>query len=1013
MKNRLLFLLTFALMAIGARGQSLSITVDGKPVSNGETVTSTSYYEDIWEDYYSIQLAPKVELTSSVSQNVTVKLTLISGTDPFNGIQLCWPSNCQMCKIGDSIVSSNYVEAGVYQNLMIDSFWADIVRNTPVQMESRIKAYATDNEEDCIEFTLLMCYPDLGGSDYIGSTVIDDMSFSVFKNPENGSLWATLDALTADFSAKELVVPSTVAYNSENTYGSVEVPLVKINDYAASGRGIVSVVVPSSVNEIGNGAFSNCTSLNNVRFDDALSEVAIEGNGVFQNSPLKKLYLGRNIGCDELTSDYSALLSLTFAGSFDNPSFLKFADCKNLMQIISYSEAPQAIGKLANDMYSKVYVYVPFQYETVYSNNEHWAFFSNIIAFDGSLDDYDISLTEANVTVDIHNILQNPCYVTPEIKAHIVSTLDNSGILGYDPSGNVYANLVGECDVTYTLLLNGKTATCHVTVVQPATGIIINKQSLSLEKGETVKLFASVDPADVTDATVTWSSTNDGVASVASDGTVTAVGGGSCEIIATTYNGLEAKCHVAVTEMPESIAFDKTTADIDKGEEFSLTVTFAPESSTERTLTWSSSDSSVASVNEGVVKGIKGGTTVVTATTINGLQVSCEVRVIQHPLTIEITPAQVEILLGESISLTANVGPADVTDATVTWSSTNEAVATVDNEGTVTAVGGGSCEIVATTHNGLEAKCQVTVTEMPESITLDKTAADINKGEEITLAVIFTPESATERALTWTSSAASVASVSDGVVKGLKAGTAVITATTVNGKSAECTVTVHQPAETIVLDVTKTELEIGETLQLTAAVGPEDTEDKTVTWSSSDEEIATVSGDGLVTAVEPGEAVITATTVNGLTAECEIAVNAILVKRIELNRTAVEAEEGEQFQLTATVYPENATDKTLSWSSSDETVATVDGSGMVTVKSTGSARITAASTDGSDVKAECELTAVAGIDAIFADGTLWSVYTPDGLLIKADCGLDDLRQLASGLYILRSGTATRKIHLNR
>lgn len=461
-----------------------------------------------------------------------------------------------------------------------------------------------------------------------------------------------------------------------------------------------------------------------------------------------------------------------------------------------------------------------------------------------------ISLPEPNVTVDVHTNLSNPCHVTPEIRAHIIANLNNSGILGFDPSGNVYANNIGESDVVYTLLLNGKAATCHVTVVQPATGIIINKQSLSLEKGESVRLFANVDPADVT-------------------------------------------------------------------------------------------------------------------------------------------------------------------DATVTWSSSNVAVATVADDGTVTAVGGGSCEIVATTHNGLEAKCQVTVTEMPESIAFESPAADINKGEEITLAVIFTPESATERALTWTSSDASVASVSDGVVKGLKAGTAVITATTVNGKSAECTVTVHQPTETIVLDVTKTELEIGETLQLTATVGPEDTEDKTVTWSSSDEEIATVSGDGLVTAVEPGEAVITATTVNGLTAECEIAVNAILVKRIALDRTAVEEEEGEQFQLTTTVYPENATDKTLSWSSSDETVATVDGSGMVTVKSTGSARITAASTDGSDIKADCELTAVAGIDAIFADGTLWSVYTPDGLLIKADCGLDDLRQLASGLYILRSGTATRKIHLNR
>ena len=173
-----------------------------------------------------------------------------------------------------------------------------------------------------------------------------------------------------------------------------------------------------------------------------------------------------------------------------------------------------------------------------------------------------------------------------------------------------------------------------------------------------------------------------------------------------------------------------------------------------------------------------------------------------------------------------------------------------------------------------------------------------------------------------------------------------------------------------------------------------------------------MASDGTVTAAGLGQAIVTATTVNGLTAECRVTVTGILVESIELDRTAVEAAEGEQFQITATVYPEDATDKTLSWMSSNVGVATVDDNGLVTVKSVGFARITARSTDGSDVKAECELTAVAGIDAIFADGTLWSVYTPDGLLIKADCGLDDLRQLASGLYILRSGTATRKIHLN-
>ena len=184
MKNRLFFLIGLAMFTVAARSQSLSITVDGNPVASGETVTSTSYHEDVGEDYYSIQLAPKVELTSSVAQNVTVELTLLRGTDPFNSMQMCWPSNCQMGQVGHTITSSGDVRAGVPNNLMIDSSWCDIERNTPMQLESKVRAYVTDDKDDFIEFTLVMSYPDVGDSDYVGNVVVDGMSFSVFRNSE-------------------------------------------------------------------------------------------------------------------------------------------------------------------------------------------------------------------------------------------------------------------------------------------------------------------------------------------------------------------------------------------------------------------------------------------------------------------------------------------------------------------------------------------------------------------------------------------------------------------------------------------------------------------------------------------------------------------------------------------------------------------------------------------------------------------------------------------------------------
>ena len=365
------------------------------------------------------------------------------------------------------------------------------------------------------------------------------------------------------------------------------------------------------------------------------------------------------------------------------------------------------------------------------------------------------------------------------------------------------------------------------------------------------------------------------------------------------------------------IVSESAAADINKGEEITLAVTFTPESATERSLTWTSSDVSVASVSDGVVKGLKAGTAVITATTVNGKTAECTLTVHQsaESITLDVTKAEIET--GATLQLTATVGPEDAEDKSVSWTSSDDNVATVSGDGLVTALSGGVVEITATTVNGLKAVSEITVIQLP-------------------LAVSINPE--------------------------------------------------------------EVEIILGGSVTLTAQVGPANTADKTVTWTTSDESVAAVASDGTVTAAGLGQAIVTATTVNGLTAECRVTVTGILVESIELDRTAVEAAEGEQFQITATVYPEDATDKTLSWMSSNVGVATVDDN--------------ARSTDGSDVKAECELTAVAGIDAIFADGTLWSVYTPDGLLIKADCGLDDLRQLASGLYILRSGTATRKIHLN-
>ncbi len=167
-------------------------------------------------------------------------------------------------------------------------------------------------------------------------------------------------------------------------------------------------------------------------------------------------------------------------------------------------------------------------------------------------------------------------------------------------------------------------------------------------------------------------------------------------------------------------------------------------------------------------------------------------------------------------------------------------------------------------------------------------------------------------------------------------------------------------ATSIELNQTGAELTEGETLQLMVTVLPEDATDKTVTWESSNESVATVDENGLVTAVVPGIATITVTTNDGsnLSASCVVNVlkGIVLAESIQLNVTTVGLNEGATLQLTATVLPEDCDNKTVLWSSNNPSVATVDSNGLVTTHSVGTATITAMTIDGSNLSTTCTVT---------------------------------------------------------
>ena len=229
---------------------------------------------------------------------------------------------------------------------------------------------------------------------------------------------------------------------------------------------------------------------------------------------------------------------------------------------------------------------------------------------------------------------------------------------------------------------------------------------------------------------------------------------------------------------------------------------------------------------------------------------------------------------------------------------------------------------------------------------------EITEGGSAVLSARVSPEAASDRAVAWSSSDRSVATVDkSGTVHGLRPGTATVTATA-EGKSGTCAVTVK--AKTVnVTDVTldRTELTLteGESETLTATVKPDNADNKKVTWSSDKTDVATVGGDGRVTAVKAGEAVVSVTTEDGgRTATCKVTVKAkaVPVTGVDVKPWSVTIGVNGTTKLTCTVAPSNATNRNVRWESDNPSVATVDSDGNVRAVSAGVAKVSAVTEDG-------------------------------------------------------------------
>ena len=560
-----------------------------------------------------------------------------------------------------------------------------------------------------------------------------------------------------------------------------------------------------------------------------------------------------------------------------------------------------------------------------------------------------VSLDKTSVSLNVGESVTLAATVKPDNATNktVTWSSSSSSVASVDASGKVSA--VAEGTATITAKAGDKTATCSVTVkksVVAVESVTLDKSSLELNEGETATLTATVKPDNASDKTVTWSSSKTSVATVDANGKVTAVAEGNATITAKAGNK-SATCSVTVTKnvvAVESITLDKSSLELNEGETATLVATVKPDNATNKTVTWSSSRTSVATVDaNGKVTAVAEGTATITAKA-GDKTATCSVTVKKNTVAVEsvtLDKSSLELTEGETATLTATVKPDNATNKTVTWTSSSSSIATVDQNGKITAVSEGTATITAKAGDKT-ATCSVTVkknTVAVESVTLDKSSLELTEGETATLTATVKPDNATNKTVTWSSDKTSVATVdANGKVTAVAEGTATITAKA-GDKTATCSVTVKKnviAVESVTLDITSTILNTGETLTLTATVKPDNATDKTVTWSSSNSSVATVDANGKVTAVAQGTAIVTAKA-GDKTATCTVIVmkTDIPVESITLDKYYLELTEGETGTITATVKPDNATNKTVTWSSSNPTIAAVDQNGIVTALQSG------------------------------------------------------------------------------
>ena len=424
-----------------------------------------------------------------------------------------------------------------------------------------------------------------------------------------------------------------------------------------------------------------------------------------------------------------------------------------------------------------------------------------------------------------------------------------------------------------------------------------------------------------------------------------------------------------------SVSLNKTSLSLTEGETATLTATVTPSNATEKTVTWSSSNTSVATVSSsGLVTAVSSGTATISVWSSDGEKsATCEVTVQSKYISVTGITLDNETLtldVNKTAQLTATVQPSNANNKSVKWSTSSSSIVSVSAQGnvaTLTAKSAGEAIItVEAVEGGYTKQCKVTVTIPVSSISLSQTAATIAFGQTLTLTATVQPTNASNSEIEWSSSNPAIASVSDGVVTaGTTSGNVTITAKSKSNPevTATCKVTVKSEiilVNRITISPSSLNLYLNQTAQLTATVSPSNADDKSIIWSVPQGSVVSVDQNGIVTAVREGTSRVIASSSDGnAQAWITVTVTKNAVTGLALSSTTLTLKVGETYDLQATVYPSDASNSKVNWTTSISAVASVSASGRVTARAAGTATIKATSDDDSSIYKTCTVMVLA------------------------------------------------------